>query len=275
MKAWSENVLRWKRNVLQGSVWICYFIGASILISLVFPAMVLLLPRKTRALRIRRVVAFGFRTMTWWAQTLGSLGKVHIEGRENLPTQGCYLVAANHPSFYDVILLIGILRGANCVVNRKLLEQPFYGFIIRFAGYIPNDLEGYREGVRRYRGEGALPLIVFPEGTRTVTEGTVNPFQRGCARLAIENELPVIPVLLSYSEKLLKKGTPWYKAPPRAPSIRIRFLPAIAPADGAENPEMPITLRVRRYNDQMQNFFTHQLRVAQSGATHCETTTNA
>lgn len=275
MSAFVDNVLRWKRNVLQGSVWICYFIGASILISLVFPAMVLLLPRKTRALRIRRVVAFGFRTMTWWAQTLGSLGKVTIEGRENLPTEGCYLVAANHPSFYDVILLIGILRGANCVVNRKLLEQPFYGFIIRFAGYIPNDLEGYREGVKRYRGEGALPLIVFPEGTRTVTEGTINPFQRGCARLAIENELPVIPVLLSYSEKLLKKGTPWYKAPPRAPSIHIRFLPAIAPAEGANSPDMPVPLRVRRYNDQMQDFFTQQLRLVYNKEAYYEMFTHA
>lgn len=251
-----NNQFRPFRAALQGVVWLSYFIGATLIIGIIFPLMILLVPSKHRAVRIRKVVTLAFRAMTFLAQLFGLIGKVKVTGYQNLPKEGCYLLASNHPSFYDVILLISLFPGANCIVNRKLLEKPFYGIIIRLAGYIPNNIESYQGQIQRYMSEESMPLIIFPEGTRSTD--SINPFQRGCARLALENNLPVIPVVIRYTQTFMKKGIPWYYSPPKAPHIFISILPEQKPNVITEGDDQPITIKVRRFNQQLEDFFKEQ-----------------
>lgn len=248
-----NNRFRPFRATLQGVVWFSYFVGATLIIGMVFPLMVLLVPRKHRAVRIRKVVTLAFRSMTFLARLFRLIGQITVTGYQYLPKDGCYLLASNHPSFYDVILLISLFPGANCIVNRKLLEKPFYGIIIRLAGYIPNNIESYKGQIQRYMSEESMPLIIFPEGTRSTD--SINPFQRGCARLALENNLPVIPIYIRYSQTFMKKGTPWYYSPPQAPDIIIEILPEQKPAFLTIGEDQPITIKVRHFNQQLEQFF--------------------
>ncbi|HSQ42572.1 MAG TPA: lysophospholipid acyltransferase family protein [Fibrobacteraceae bacterium] len=195
--------------------------------------------------------------MTWWAQRLHVLGTIRVTGLEHLNASGPSLFVANHPSFYDVILLIGLFPQANCVVNRKLMRQPLYGPLIRMAGYIPNDPHEFSSRVNHLLEKEPVPLIIFPEGTRS--KGDLNPFQRGWARFALKDHLPVFPLLIQYSCPFLTKGEPWYHSPSPPPQIEIKIYPPQILKDEGGSAFVPFPQRVRILNRQMEQFFREQI----------------
>jgi 1-acyl-sn-glycerol-3-phosphate acyltransferase len=88
------------------------------------------------------------------------------QGAEKLGRPG-QMIIANHPSLIDVVLLIGLVRNANCVVKQSLWQNPFTRSPVRCRQYISND--GSVDMLDNAAGalRGGQTLIIFPEGTRT------------------------------------------------------------------------------------------------------------
>ena len=129
-----------------------------------------------------------------------------VEGLENLPPHGPYIMAINHLSYFDAPLMYGLIGGEHITgwAANKYHRHPLFGPIVRLGG-----------GIFIRRGEvdrGALASAVewlkqgkvfamSPEGTRSKT-GALARAKTGAAYLAHQVNVPIVPAAISGTEKL-------------------------------------------------------------------------
>ena len=106
------------------------------------------------------------------------------------------VVIANHQSFIDIILMLSLSPKLLMVTNDWVWNSPFFGRIIRYAGFFHTS-EGYEnmtERIRQRVSEG-YSVVIFPEGTRS-PDCSIQRFHKGAFLLAQTLELDVVPVLI-------------------------------------------------------------------------------
>lgn len=218
----------WRIGV-AGLCFAAFMIGG-IAFSLVLFPLLRLLPggRPEYHRRVRVVVRLSFASLLWVLRMLRML-RVETHNTASLKRSGAMLVLANHPSYLDIVVLIAHIPNAVCVVKSKLWSSPFFGGVVRAAGYIRNDEP--ESLIRDCAGRLAqgLPLIIFPEGTRTVP-GEPLHFVRGAAHIALTTGVPILPVVLRCEPRVLTKGGKWYALPPRVVRIEVDVQACITPA---------------------------------------------
>lgn len=137
---------------------------------------------------------------------------VTIVNPEKLNNTNNHLIVANHPCLIDVVLIISLIRHAGCIVKESLWKNPFLGGVVSSAGYIKNsEPQSLVDSCMRYLEHGA-PLIIFPEGTRTVP-GRVVKFHRGFANIALKARKNIVPIVIYCSPPSLTKNERWYDVP--------------------------------------------------------------
>jgi 1-acyl-sn-glycerol-3-phosphate acyltransferase len=147
-----------------------------------------------------------------WCRTVqtSALLRHRIRGRENIP-DGPFMIIANHSSHLDgpaLIVTMGI--DIHFVIKKELAEVPLWGAAAMRAGFIAIDRSRSAEAQRTMaeaiesisRGRHVL---VFPEGTRS-PDHRLQPFKKGGFHLAIEAQVPILPVAINGSHALFPKG---------------------------------------------------------------------
>lgn len=122
------------------------------------------------------------------------------------------IITTNHPGLIDVVLVGSRLPRMVCVLKANLLDNPMLGGGAKMADYIRNDSTGNlirRAAVATREGS---QLLIFPEGTRTVTS-PINPFKGGFALVAKKAGVPIQAVFIEVSSPFLGKGWPLWKKP--------------------------------------------------------------
>ncbi|MEQ1807621.1 MAG: lysophospholipid acyltransferase family protein [Burkholderiaceae bacterium] len=172
----------------------------------------------------------------FWAVAQG-VGMMRIDSRalRGLAAQpGGLIVAANHPSMLDALLVVACLPRGVCIMKASLMRNLFLGAGARLARYIRNDSPRGMIGdaVQSLR-EGAQ-LVVFPEGTRTVRR-PVNAFLPGITLIAQRAQVPIQTVIIESDSPYLGKGWPIWRTPPALVIFTLRLGERFAPqADHAE-----------------------------------------
>jgi 1-acyl-sn-glycerol-3-phosphate acyltransferase len=133
--------------------------------------------------------------------------RVHLHGAA--PPGGSYVLASNHQSIYDIPVLFWSVPGQLRIIAKASLGAvPFIGWHLHRAGHLLVDRDrpgaSVLKKMHRMIGQGAS-LIVFPEGTRS-RDGAVARFKGGVFLLAIESGLPIVPVSVSGSRFVMRKG---------------------------------------------------------------------
>ncbi|MDP3251209.1 MAG: lysophospholipid acyltransferase family protein [Hydrogenophaga sp.] len=148
-----------------------------------------------------------------------------IEAIDALRDQGPMVIAANHPSLLDAVLITSRLPNAVCVMKADVMNNPLFGAGARLAGYVRNDPPLHmvlrcRDALR----QGAQ-LLIFPESTRTpgYPANPVNPLSRTAAIIAARAGVPVQTLIVEFSSPYLGKGWALHKAPRLPLHCRIRL----------------------------------------------------
>ncbi len=141
-------------------------------------------------------------------------------GREHVPADGPYIVAANHRSFLDPFIIATIARRPlYYVAKRELFERKWQGWLLNALGAFPVDRgAGDNEMLKTARAilDRGDSVLIFPEGTR-IRPGSLGAPRRGVGRLALEAGVPIVPVALIGTEDV-RKG---WRIRPRKVRVRI------------------------------------------------------
>ena len=145
-----------------------------------------------------------------WARTIAFITpvRVAVEGAENAHRGERYVVASNHQSQFDIILIYGFLElDLKWVMKKELRKIPGIGIGCEKAGHIFVDRGSPKQASKAIRealdrmGQG-IGILFFPEGTRSLS-GRLLPFKKGAFRLASEQDLPILPVTLVGTREVL------------------------------------------------------------------------
>jgi 1-acyl-sn-glycerol-3-phosphate acyltransferase len=174
-----------------------------------------------------------------WAKLLAWLipMPITVEGGENADPSRSYVVVANHISQTDIFALYGCLKlNLKWVIKKELRKMPGVGIGCEKAGHIfidRNDPEQARKAVNDATGglNDSVGILFFAEGTRSL-DGKLLRFKKGAFRIALSQQLPVLPVTILGTGDVLPSKT-LRLFPGRA---RIVIHPAIeALEDNADN----------------------------------------
>ena len=150
-----------------------------------------------------------------WAKLILFFGgvKYSVKGLEFLKPDGSYIFAGNHSSGFDILLAFaGLPYWVVSIAKIELKSIPVLGWVMRVAGHIFVDRGRQEQALKSLEiaRESLLKMprsvLLFPEGTRT-KDGTLGQFKRGGLILAIETEIPIVPVAFVNTFEMLEKGS--------------------------------------------------------------------
>jgi 1-acyl-sn-glycerol-3-phosphate acyltransferase len=132
-----------------------------------------------------------------------------VEGADNVPRQGGFILASNHASYLDpVILGISCPRSLDYMARDTLFRNKAFAWILKQVHVFPIKrsaayLGAIKEALRRVKNGGGL--VLFPEGTRS-TDGSLGQGLEGVGFLARKSGAPVIPVYVEGTLNAMPKG---------------------------------------------------------------------
>jgi len=153
--------------------------------------------------RVSRLWAAGIiRSNPIWKLAVTGLG--YIEKGKN------YIVVANHQSLLDILAVCAALPlNFKFLAKKELFYVPFLGWAMACAGYIPVDRSSHESGRKAMKRIQALlkmnlSVLLFPEGTRS-SDGKIHAFKMGAFKLARDNKVEILPVVIDGTGRALPK----------------------------------------------------------------------
>lgn len=197
--------------------------------------------------------------------------QITVEGEEHIPEQGAALLAINHTGYFDFILsgTLASLRGERLVrfmAKKELFDVPVLRLVLRAMGHIPVD---------RSAGAAAMDLAVrdlekgklvgiFPEGTIS-RSFEVKELKTGAVRIANEADVPLHPVAIWGSQRILSKGTKRHLGRHDIP-VWIKLGPAIDREGSVEEVTKRLRSAMQRLLEEVRTDYTHAYGPFERGA---------
>ncbi len=155
----------------------------------------------------RTVAANWARLVTWLAPA-----RVRVRGRENLQPGQSYVVVSNHRSQFDIPVVYGFSGlDMRWIMKAEVLKIPLIGRGAVAVGHVPirrDDPDDARERINRVLSDirGGKGILFFAEGTRS-RDGTLGRFKKGAFRVAIDRQLPILPITINGTRRIMPPGT--------------------------------------------------------------------
>jgi 1-acyl-sn-glycerol-3-phosphate acyltransferase len=150
-----------------------------------------------------------FRRLAVAHQVLNPLWSFHTHGTLPPDPRRPYVVVSNHESFVDILLISHLPWEMKWLSKSEFFKIPFVGWLMRLAGDIPlvrDDSTSIATAMKACEDRLAkrVPVMIFPEGTRS-PGGELGLFKDGAFRLAIDTQLPIVPLAVRGTRTALRK----------------------------------------------------------------------
>jgi|SRR5690554_122496 len=138
--------------------------------------------------------------------------KVNLHGLANIRPGQSYVIVANHLSYFDIWVLYGWLgMDLRWVMKQELRHVPIIGVSCAALGHVFIDRSNREAAVRslhaaREQINAGTSILFFPEGTRSL-EGILKPFKKGAFNMALDLQLPILPVTINGTWEILPPGS--------------------------------------------------------------------
>ena len=188
-------------SYLRSVLWMCPLIGLSVLIMGTISLGASLVDQSGR---------WQHKVATTWARMVlrVCLVTVKVVGAEKLEDRQQYIFVSNHFSLIDTPVMFGCMPCEFRIMARhKLWHIPVLGWHLNRAGHIPVNRESPRAAARNVEEaakyvQSGTSILLFPEGGRT-REPYMRPFKSGAAHIAIRAGVPIVPMALVGTRKIL------------------------------------------------------------------------
>lgn len=159
------------------------------------------------------IVQWAFRVITWLAGV-----KVDYIGLENVPKEDAVLYIANHRSFFDIVLTYSqVPHACGYVAKKEMLKVPLLNLWMRNLHCLFLDRNDLKAGLKTIlyaikQVKEGVSICIFPEGTRSKTEGEFLPFHDGSFKIAQKADCPIVPMTILNSAAVFENHLPWIKS---------------------------------------------------------------
>ncbi|MBS1143864.1 MAG: Phospholipid/glycerol acyltransferase [Proteobacteria bacterium] len=180
-----------------------------------------LLPRRSGRTVGRLMISWGFR-LYLRILSLFCACRFDLSEIDRLRDQGPLIVAANHPSLLDAVMIVSRLPNAVCVMKAALMDNLLFGAAARLARYIRNDVALNVILSAREELEDGAHLVIFPEGSRTLNF----PFDASSPSVGLianRSKADVQTLLIEFSTPYLGKAWPLFRRPQLPLTCRVRL----------------------------------------------------
>ncbi|MBI9081989.1 MAG: 1-acyl-sn-glycerol-3-phosphate acyltransferase [Desulfobacterales bacterium] len=192
-----------KNMLYQPYKW--FFAFPSLVLSTIFFSVLSIILAKLVNPKTGRVVGG-----TAWAKFIGVITpmQVTVHGLEHIDRRQSYVIASNHQSHFDILVIYGWMGiDPMWVMKQELRKIPIFGLACEKVGMIFIDRSNTETAVRslktaKTRVVNGSSVIFFPEGTRS-RDGNLRPFKKGAFKMALDLELPILPVTILGTRNIL------------------------------------------------------------------------
>jgi 1-acyl-sn-glycerol-3-phosphate acyltransferase len=208
--------------------------------------LLVMLPARPGRWAGRLGILVGFRFYVWSLRMMGAY-RLDLRALRALRHGPPVVLAPNHPSLIDALLIIAHEPRVACVMKSALMNNVFLGPGARLARYIRSDppRRMIHDAVEEL-GRGGIVLL-FPEGTRT-TRVPINPLQAGVGMIARQANVSVQTLIIETDSAFLSKGWPLFRRPSLPMRYRVRLGRRFEP-----------TADVRELMEQLDRYFRAEL----------------
>jgi 1-acyl-sn-glycerol-3-phosphate acyltransferase len=227
------------------SAWLVFGV-VSLLWSLPAALLRLLLPPRLGASFGQYAIMAGFRPFVAYMEAVGIV-RCDLSALDALRAEGALVIAPNHPTLLDAVLIISRLPRVVCIVKAPIWDNPFLGGGARLGGYLRNDAGLQLTKRAACAVKAGVPLLIFPEGTRTL-QPPIDAFKGGFALIAAQSRAPIQTVFIECSAPFLGKGWPWYRKPVFPVVYRARL-----------GRRFEVTGDLRRFVGELEGYYRDQL----------------
>jgi len=157
--------------------------------------------------------------------------RIELSGLEHVPSDRQCIFMCNHVSNLDPPVVLPMLPGrCSVLLKKELMRIPILGTAMKMGKFVPVERGHRRDAAQASVAAAAdalrsgLNILVFPEGTRS-KNGRLATFKKGPFFLAQQTQAPVIPIALSGTQHMMRKGSVAI-----TPGVaEVRLLPMIEP----------------------------------------------
>jgi len=185
--------------------------------------------------------------------------KISIEGRQKADRKSTYVIISNHQSILDILIINCLRYRFKWISKIEVMKRPVLGWYLKMAKYITVD-RGNKESKEEMIEQSynllrrGTSIMMFPEGTRSIN-CEIGFFKRGAFQLAIRASLPILPVLIDGTGKILPKHGLIFGTGHR---IKVKVFDPVPP--GSFNTDDPDTLALK-----FSTFMTRALKELRAG----------
>lgn len=156
-------------------------------------------------------IGYSFLWLWSWIFSMLTLIRYDLKGREHIQPKTSYIYVSNHTSFLDIpgirLLIPGEFRP---IAKKELLKIPVFGFIVKAATVVVDrsNAQSRKQSIEKLREilTGGISILVFAEGTQNRTKEILQPFKDGAFRIAIDTQLPIVPLVVIGAGRLMPPG---------------------------------------------------------------------
>lgn len=146
-----------------------------------------------------------------WAQIIMRVCgiEIRVRGGEWLDQSKSYIYVTNHASMFDIPTILATFPRTRIMFKKELSYVPIWGWSLRWGHHIMVDRAKGSEAMKSLERaandiKSGGSVILFAEGTRT-RDGKLLPFKRGAFTLAAKSGVPIVPIAINGSFKILPK----------------------------------------------------------------------
>jgi len=186
-------------------IWLGFWVG--------FVTIIMFVPITAAAL-LSRTGNLAFSLAKLWAWIMLKVGRAKpvLKNRHYIKPGQSYVVVSNHQSLFDIPALVTSLGlQFRWIIKKEILRIPLFGYALYASRNIFIDRSKSKDAMAHIReAMDRLPpgtsVFFFAEGTRSY-DGNLLPFKKGGFVMALEKKLPILPVTVNGSRKVLAKNS--------------------------------------------------------------------
>jgi len=163
---------------------------------------------------LSRTGNLAFSISKFWAYTMLAVSfvRTEIKNKNKIMKGTSYIIISNHQSHYDIITLVTTLGiQYRWIIKKEILKLPIFGYALYASRNIFIDRSNTSSAIESInKGFDRLPkgvsVMVFAEGARS-PDGQIHEFKKGGFVTAVRRKIPILPVTINGSRRVMRKGS--------------------------------------------------------------------